>query len=77
MSTPLGERLRGHELQRGPVGRVGVEARAAAEQHREDLQVQLVDEPFGQQVVHERAAAGDEDRTAVLVLQARDGAGHV
>src|SRR4051794_39942506 len=41
----------------------------AAEYEREHLQVNLVDEAGGEESMHDRAAAGNEDRAAVLLLE--------
>ena len=54
------------------VGGVREQALALAEQHREDHQVELVDEAAREQRLHERRAAGHEDVAGEPLLQRAD-----
>ena len=68
----VGHRLRRDELELQRLFGVGVEAGAGAEDHREDLEVDLVDQAGdGEQRVGEGAGAGDEEVAVGGVLQLR------
>src|SRR3954470_22658916 len=51
---------------------VGEQPTAAAEDHREDLEAQLVDEPGGEQPLGEPQAAGHEERLALALADPGD-----
>lgn len=71
------ERLRTVKLENGLGLCLREDTQPAADSDGKDHQAQLVDQAGLDQRVHQRAAAGDEDRPAVSRLELGDGVGDI